>query len=123
MKKLFYIDACLRNGSNTKKIADVIIDKLSEKYTTARIVRISLSKNCDIFNNELKETHVTRPRFSPGYGDFPLEFQKDIFNLLSPNKRIGLTLNNSLLMSPTKSVTAVVGIVDEENWYGYIKIP
>lgn len=70
---------------------------------------------CDIFNNELKETHVTRPRFSPGYGDFPLEFQKDIFNLLSPNKRIGLTLNNSLLMSPTKSVTAVVGIVDEEN--------
>ena len=32
MKKLFCIDACLRNGSNTKKIADAIIGKLSEKY-------------------------------------------------------------------------------------------
>ena len=32
MKKLFYIDACLRSGSNTKKIADAIIGKLAEKY-------------------------------------------------------------------------------------------
>lgn len=41
MKKLFYIDACLRNGSNTKKIADVIIGKLSEKY---EIETVSLSE-------------------------------------------------------------------------------
>ena len=32
MKKLFYIDACFRSGSNTKKIADAVIDKLSERY-------------------------------------------------------------------------------------------
>ena len=32
MKKLFYVDACLRDGSNTKKIADAIINKLSERY-------------------------------------------------------------------------------------------
>ena len=32
MKKLFYINACLRSGSNTKKIADAVIDKLSERY-------------------------------------------------------------------------------------------
>lgn len=70
---------------------------------------------CNTFNNELKETYVTRPRFSPGYGDFPLEFQRDIFNLLSPHKRVGLSLNESLLMSPTKSVTAVIGIADEES--------
>ena len=39
MKKLFYIDACLRESSNTKKIADVIIDELSKKYEveTARL--------------------------------------------------------------------------------------
>ncbi len=40
MKKLFYIDSCLRKGSNTKKIADVIIDKLSEKYEI-EMVRLS----------------------------------------------------------------------------------
>lgn len=32
MKKLFYVDACLREGSNTKKIADALILKLSERY-------------------------------------------------------------------------------------------
>ena len=50
------------------------------------------------------------PRFSPGYGDLPLKAQKDLFALLSPEKHIGLTLNESLIMSPSKSVTAIAGI-------------
>lgn len=32
MKRLFHIDSCLRSGSNTKKIADAMIEKLSERY-------------------------------------------------------------------------------------------
>ena len=51
-----------------------------------------------------------RPRFSPGYGDLPLEAQKEIFAMLGCARRIGLTLNDSLIMSPTKSVTAIIGI-------------
>lgn len=47
-------------------------------------------------------------RFSPGYGDLPLSCQKDIFSVLDCERKIGLTLNDSLLMSPTKSVTAFV---------------
>ena len=39
--------------------------------------------------------------------------QKDIFKILDCSKKIGLTLTDSLLMSPTKSVTAIVGIKDE----------
>ncbi len=70
---------------------------------------------CDLFCDELKEKYHAegknlRPRFSAGYGDLPLELQKDIFRALDCEKRIGLTLNDSLLMSPTKSVTAIVGI-------------
>lgn len=70
---------------------------------------------CDNFCGDLKkqyseENAVLRPRFSAGYGDLPIELQKDIFNTLSCSKNIGLTLNNSMLMSPTKSVTAIVGI-------------
>jgi hypothetical protein len=51
-----------------------------------------------------------RPRFSAGYGDLPLRLQKDIFRALGCEKRIGVTLNESLLMSPTKSVSAIIGI-------------
>lgn len=55
------------------------------------------------------------PRYSPGYGDLPLSAQQAVFSLLSPEKSIGLYLNASLLMSPTKSVTAVIGILRKED--------
>lgn len=32
MKRLFYIDSCLRSGSKTKRIADALIYRLSDKY-------------------------------------------------------------------------------------------
>lgn len=47
-------------------------------------------------------------RFSPGYGDFPLSFQKRIVSTLSASLNIGVTLTNSLMLAPSKSVTAVV---------------
>ena len=65
---------------------------------------------CDEFNAELGGG-----RFSPGYGDLPLEFQKEIFKILDCPKRIGLTLNESMLMSPSKSVTAIIGVKNEDN--------
>lgn len=62
---------------------------------------------CEFLSSEYGETC---PRFSPGYGDFPLEAQIDIFRVTDPSRRIGLSLNESLLMTPTKSVTAIVGV-------------
>ena len=67
---------------------------------------------CEVFCRELSEDqgeYLLHPRFSPGYGDLPLAFQKDIFARLDCPKNIGLHLNQSLLLSPTKSVTALVG--------------
>ena len=60
------------------------------------------------------EYGYTKPRFSPGYGDLSIEVQKEFFRVLDPGKRIGLSLNESMLMSPSKSVTAIVGISDEK---------
>lgn len=53
---------------------------------------------------------ATRPRFSCGYGDLPLTLQHDIFRALDATKLLGLTLTDGGLMSPTKSVTAIIGI-------------
>ena len=55
-----------------------------------------------------------RPRFSAGYGDLPLSLQNEIFEGLNCAKHIGLNLCDSLLMSLTKSVTAIVGIAGNE---------
>ena len=70
---------------------------------------------CNAFSLEMKNEYAKigrslRPRFSAGYGDLPLELQREIFNALGCERRIGLTLNNSLIMSPSKSVTAIIGI-------------
>lgn len=70
---------------------------------------------CDSFCREIGAEFAAkglsaRPRFSPGYGDLPLDMQREIFRALDCPKRIGLTLSSSLLMSPTKSVTAIIGI-------------
>lgn len=56
-----------------------------------------------------KEGLCARPRFSPGYGDVSLEVQKTFFSLL-PCQKIGLTLMDSLIMAPEKSVTAFIGL-------------
>lgn len=73
----------------------------------------------DTFCRTLAETYETegaciRPRFSPGYGDLPLSAQTQIFSVLNLPKSLNVTLNDSLLMSPKKSVTAFVGIEEKE---------
>lgn len=70
---------------------------------------------CDCFSADIEKEYNSPlcPRFSPGYGDLPLEAQKKIFPFLDPERRIGLTLNGSSVMSPSKSVTGFVGIKDE----------
>ncbi|MBR4720362.1 MAG: hypothetical protein IK057_01230 [Clostridia bacterium] len=66
---------------------------------------------CDAFCDDLKsQKNETSMRFSPGYGDFPLQFQTEIFKVLDCNKRLGISLNSALLMSPSKSVTAIIGV-------------
>ena len=64
---------------------------------------------CDCFCKEIGSEKKLRPRFSAGYGDLSIEVQRDIFRLLDCSKNIGLTLGESLLMTPSKSVTAIIG--------------
>lgn len=81
-----------------------------EAIGTERI-ESTLNEFCLYIQNELKPfSKGLKPRFSPGYGDLPITLQKDIFNALNCPKHLGLTLNDSMLMSPSKSVTAIVGV-------------
>ena len=96
------------------------IDRLIKKYGVVSPAKAVIFQGlgaeriealCDLFCAELEnENYTARPRFSPGYGDLPLEIQKDIFRALNCPKHIGATLNESLLISPTKSVSAIVGM-------------
>ncbi len=54
-----------------------------------------------------------RPRYSPGYGDFQLSCQRFLFDALQISKNIGVSLTDSFLMVPFKSVTAVIGVSND----------
>jgi cobalamin-dependent methionine synthase I len=100
------------------------IDRLISKYSASSpskgiimhaIGNERIESLCNMFNNDIilekhELGHTTKPRFSPGYGDFDILAQKDIFEALNCPKNIGLTLNDNMLMSPSKSVTAIIGI-------------
>ena len=51
-------------------------------------------------------------RFSPGYGDLPLSLQRDICGALDAPRRLGVQVTDSLLLNPSKTVTAVIGLSD-----------
>lgn len=57
-------------------------------------------------------------RYSPGYGDYPLDVQSGIIRALDADKRIGLTVTSSDILIPRKSVTAVIGVSDSEQAKG-----
>ena len=55
------------------------------------------------------------PRFSPGYGDLPMNIQPALLTLANARRDLGLTVGSGCMLSPIKSVTAIAGIKEVEN--------
>ena len=99
------VDALIRRHSSTDPVYASILQATGAMF---------IEEVVDFVNDEIKKIAgtqglKTKPRYSPGFGDVPLEVQKDFFRLL-PCTRIGLTLMDTLIMAPEKSVTAFVGL-------------
>lgn len=99
------------------------IDRLIAKYSVLSPAKALLfdamgteriESLCDLFCRDVAEEYQmsAKPRFSPGYGDLDLSFQKEIFSVLNCRKHIGLSISDSMMMSPSKSVTAIVGLCE-----------
>ncbi len=117
------------NLKNCKKVilcaatVGVEIDRLISKYSRifpskALIFQAMGAERiealCEAFCTDFEKEYAVflKPRFSPGYSDLSLSVQKEVFRILDCPKNIGLSLNDSMLMSPSKSVTFFVGVTD-----------
>ena len=80
-----------------RKMADAVASAMAETVM-------------DMLNNSLKENNNLSPRFSPGYGDLELDFQRQILSVLCADRILGIKLGDNLLMTPQKSITAICGI-------------
>ena len=94
-------------------IRKYIIKDMSKAVVLQACAAAKLEEYCDQIQAQL---NYMRMRFSPGYGDFSLDHQKDILALLEAPKKIGLSMTEGSMLVPTKSVTAVIGIgnIDEK---------
>ncbi len=75
--------------------------EMIESYADSEIARIR--------ETESQNGYILRPRYSPGYGDLPLALQSDFESILNMQKWCGITLTDTLLMVPSKSITAFIG--------------
>lgn len=94
---------------------DRLLYKLSvsspaEHFVTDGLSSAMAEAACCKADEILREGLICRPRFSAGYGDFPLETQPEILRITEAGRLLNIMLGKSLLMTPMKSITAVIGI-------------
>lgn len=122
-------ESLYKNMSDCKSVAvfaataGVGVDRLLLRYSKISpahavvadcIASSAIEVWCDEINNMINLYYETKPRFSPGYGDVSLEYQKDVLSFLNAERKLGITLNDALMMSPAKSVTAFIGIKEKK---------
>ncbi len=97
------INAAINAGEGLKAI---VYDAYASEFVDGALDWITSHKNAS-----LKRTgqHLTKHRFSAGYGDLQIKYQKDFFDLLDM-KTLGVELSDTYMLSPEKSVIAVAGV-------------
>lgn len=106
----------LRRLSLTNPLEQVIFDAAA----TATVERAVDAAEALLVEEAAERGLYTNERFSPGYGDLPLSCQPTLLASLDALRRLGISLTPSLLMVPTKSVTAVLGFFNEPQVKGHL---
>lgn len=106
----FNIEKNIRRYSYNNLTKGIIIDACA---TT------SIEEVCDLVQDSIldevsKEGKSLTMRYSPGYGDLDISANRDILNVLDAHRKIGVTVTNTGIMIPRKSVVALIGITNEK---------
>lgn len=95
-------------------IRRLALTSVAEGAAAQAVAAALIESYCDSVQAEADTGGLSqRPRFSPGYGDWDLSEQKLLFPVLECAKHIGLTLTDGMMMAPSKSVTAVIGLSED----------
>ena len=97
------IDALIRRYSKTSPARALMLGAIGSERVEAL---------ADEFTKSVADEYGMQPlkRFSPGYADLPLSLQGEVFRQLRPEAYTGAYLSESFFISPTKTVTAFLGL-------------
>lgn len=87
--------------------ADIAMERIREDLSECK----AQTAGSDIGAADAEPLFMTE-RFSPGYGDSPLEMQEQLLELLDAERQLGITLSKGYMMSPSKSITGIMGLAD-----------
>ncbi len=90
---------------------------MTKALMTDCLASSAIEQVCNLAEEEIKAEcadYFFTWRFSPGYGDLPIEVQRDFISALNAQKRIGLNTTENMILIPRKSVTAIMGISKSE---------
>lgn len=104
------VERQIRKYELTEMSKALILDACCVEY----IEKICDLAECAIEQEVADEQLILNRRFSPGYGDLPIETQAKFLAVTDATKRVGINLTESFLMIPPKSVTAIIGLFDDE---------
>jgi hypothetical protein len=110
--------ACTAGAEMDRRIARAKIGSPAKGLLMHAIGAQQVEGGCDRLCRYLAERFPDRlltDRYSPGYGDLPLSLQREVMEALDCGRTIGITLTDSLLMTPSKSVTAIIGMKEKEH--------
>lgn len=83
---------------------------LLDAAATCAVERLADDMEKTIYPKVAAKSFSTRWRFSPGYGDWDVSQQPDMIRLSGANE-IGISLTESMMLNPRKSITAIIGLV------------
>lgn len=108
---------CATLGDGVDKLLRTVqAEDMAKALTADAMASAAVEQVCDIAEKEIGERFAgkfTTWRFSPGYGDFPLECQGDFLAAVNAMRTVGVCVTDGGLLTPTKSVTAVIGISEK----------
>lgn len=103
-----YVDTKIRYYENVDMEKALILDVCATAFIEDICDRI-----CEEIEEKLKkEDKKLTSRFSPGYGDLPINIQKKFLFTLNASRSIGLNISSESILIPRKSVTAITGVID-----------
>jgi len=104
------LGAMVDNLIRTSQVRDMAEAVMLDAGASILIEHIA-DELCRIIDKE--QQRCTTVRYSPGYGDYPVMMQTELIWLTDAHRKIGLSVNKNYMMTPQKSVTAVIGLSDE----------
>ena len=108
--KEVFIFAVTTNIDIDRLITKLYLKKDPSAFFMDSIGSAAVESLADHVNHKICEGINTTNRFSPGYADFPLEFQRDLLARINATQTVGIILSDKLMMTPMKSITAIIGI-------------